>query len=125
MTSGSATVNKNFRVKNGLNVAGTATFDSTVILGETPLRFDTVTNKLQIQLNNIWVPIAFNSDIPDTSQDISFMDIGLAIDYDGSPTYIVQANGVTPTGISKFINGGDPSSTDADVSIVFDSGSLV
>jgi hypothetical protein len=120
-----ATVDKNFKVKNGLNVAGTATFGSTVVLGETPLRFDTATNKLQIQLNEIWVPIAFNSDIPDTSQDISFMDIGLAIDYDGSPTYIVQANGVTPTGISKFINGGDPSSTDADVSIVFDSGSLV
>jgi hypothetical protein len=53
------------------------------------------------------------------------MDIALAIDYDGNPTYIVQANGVTPTGINKFINGGDPSSTDADVSMVFDSGSLV
>lgn len=119
------TADKNFKVKNGLNVAGTATFGSNVVLGETPLRFDTSTNKLQIQLNNIWVPIAFNSDIPDTSQDISFMDIGLAIDYDGSPTYIVQANGVTPTAINKFINGGDPSSTDADVSMVFDSGSLV
>ena len=95
-----ATVDKNFKVKNGLNVAGTATFGSTVVLGETPLRFDTATNKLQIQLNSIWVPIAFNSDIPDTSQDISFMDIGLAIDYDGNPTYIVQAIGVTPTGIN-------------------------
>jgi hypothetical protein len=120
-----ATVDKNFRVKNGLNVAGTATFGSTVVLGETPLRFDTATNKLQIQLNDVWVPIAFNSDIPDTTQDISFMDIGLAIDYDGNPTYIVQANGVTPTGINKFINGGDPSSTDADISMVFDSGALV
>jgi hypothetical protein len=120
-----ATVDKNFKVKNGLNVAGTATFESNVVLGETPLRFDTVTNKLQIQLNGTWVPIAFNSEIPDTSQDISFMDIGLSIDYDGQPTYIVQANGVTPTGLSKFVDGGSPSSTDADVSIVFDSGALV
>lgn len=119
-----ATVDKNFKVKNGLNVAGTATFGSTVVLGETPLRFDTATNKLQIELNNVWVPIAFNSDIPDTSQDISFMDIGLAIDYDGQPTYIVQANGVTPTGLNKFVNGGSPSSTDADVSMVFDSGTI-
>ena len=62
-----ATVNKNFKVKNGLNVAGTATFDSTVILGETPLRFDTVTNKLQIQLNGTWQPIAFTSEIPDAT----------------------------------------------------------
>jgi hypothetical protein len=119
-----ATVDKNFKVKNGLNVAGTATFGSNVVLGETPLRFDTVTNKLQLQINGAWVPIALNSEIPDTSQDISFMDIGLAIDYNGQPIYTVQANGVTPTGINKFIDGGSPSSTDNDVSMVFDSGAL-
>jgi len=117
-----ATVNKNFKIKNGLNVAGTATFDSSVILGETPLRFDTVTNKLQIQLNGTWQPIAFASEIPDTTQDISFMDIGLAIDYNGQPIYTVQANGVTPSGTSKFVNGGSPS--DTSFSMVFDSGAL-
>ena len=118
-----ATVNKNFKIKNGLNVAGTATFDSSVILGETPLRFDTITNKLQIQLNGTWQPIAFTSEIPDTTQDISFMDIGLAIDYNGQPTYIVQANGVTSSGTSKFVNGGSPS--DTSFSMTFDSGALV
>ena len=119
-----ATVDKNFKVKNGLNVAGTATFGSNVVLGTTPLRFDTATNKLQIQLNGTWVPIAFNSDIPDTTTTISFMDIGLAIDYNGQPIYTVQANGVTPEATSKFVDGGSPSSTDADVSMVFDSGSI-
>lgn len=44
-----ATVDKNFKIKNGLNVAGTATFGSTVVLGETPLRFDTATSKLQLK----------------------------------------------------------------------------
>ena len=117
-----ATENKNFKVKNGLNVAGTATFGSNVVLGETPLRFDTVTNKLQLQINGSWVPIALNSEIPDTSTQISFMDIGLAIDYNGTPIYTVQGNGVTPETTSKFLDGGSPSSTDADVSMIFDSG---
>jgi hypothetical protein len=117
-----ATTDKNFRVKNGLNVAGTATFGSNVVLGETPLRFDTATNKLQLQINGTWVPIALNSEIPDVASQISFMDIGLAIDYNGEPIYTVQANGVTPAGTSKFVDGGSPSSTDADVSMIFDSG---
>lgn len=118
-----ATVDKNFRVKNGLNVAGVATFDTNIILGETPLRFDTVTNKLQIQLSGNWVPIAFNSEIPDPTQTIGFMDIGLSIDYNGQPTYIVQANGVTPSGTSKFADGGSPSTTTWEMT--FDSGVLV
>jgi hypothetical protein len=117
-----ATDNKSFKVKNGLNVAGTATFGSNVVLGETPLRFDTATNKLQLQINGTWVPIALNSEIPDVASQISFMDIGLAIDYNGEPIYTVQANGVNPAGTSKFVDGGSPSSTDADVSMVFDSG---
>lgn len=117
-----ATTDKNFRVKNGLNVAGTATFGSSVILGETPLRFDTATNKLQIQLNGEWTPIAFNSEILDPSTQVNFMDIGLAIDYNGEPIYTVQANGVSPEATSKFIDGGSPSSIDSDVSMVFDSG---
>jgi hypothetical protein len=119
-----ATDNKNFKVKNGLNVAGTATFGSNVVLGETPLRFDTATNKLQLQINGTWVPIALNSEIPDVASQISFMDIGLAIDYNGEPIYTVQANGVNPAGTSKFVDGGSPSSTDADVSMIFDSGSI-
>ena len=119
-----ATDNKNFKVKNGLNVAGTATFGSNVVLGTTPLRFDTATNKLQLQINGTWVPIALNSEIPDTSTQVTFMDIGLAIDYNGAPIYTVQGNGVSPEGTSKFVDGGSPSSTDADVSMIFDSGSI-
>lgn len=118
-----STTNKNFKVKNGLNVAGTATFDSNIILGETPLRFDAATNKLQIQLNGTWAPIAFTSDIPDLANTINFMDIGLAIDYDGTPTYIVQGNGVSPSGTSKFADGGSPSTTTWEM--YFDSGALV
>ena len=117
-----ATVDKNFRVKNGLNVAGNATFESSVILGATPLRFDTSTNKLQIELSGTWTPIAFNSEIPDPSTQIGFMDIGLAIDYNGQTIYTLQANGVSPAGTSKFVDGGSPTSTDADISIIFDSG---
>jgi hypothetical protein len=117
-----STTDKNFKVKNGLNVAGEATFGSNVVLGETPLRFDTATNKLQIQLNGTWVPIAFTSEIPDIASQISFMDIGLAIDYNGEPIYTVQGNGVNPGATSKFVDGGSPSTTDSDVSMVFDSG---
>jgi sulfur carrier protein ThiS len=120
-----ATVDKNFKVKNGLNVAGTATFGSNVVLGSTPLRFDTATNKLQLQINGTWVPIALSSEIPDLSNQVSFMDIGLAIDYNGQPIYTLQANGVTPEATSKFVDGGSPSSTDSDVSMVFDSGVIV
>jgi hypothetical protein len=118
-----STTDKDFKVKNGLNVGGEATFNDNLILGETPLRFDTTTNKLQIQLNGSWVPVAFTSDIPDPTQTISFMDIGLAIDYDGRPTYIVQANGVTPSGTSKFADGGSPTTTSWE--LTFDSGALV
>jgi hypothetical protein len=53
---------------------------------------------------------------------IKFMDIGLAIDYNGEPTYIIQANGVTPSGTSKFLDGGSPSITS--VEYIFDSGAL-
>lgn len=65
MTSGSTTTDKDFKVKNGLNVAGDATFESNVILGSNPLAFDTVSNKLQIKINGSWVSVAFMSDIPD------------------------------------------------------------
>jgi hypothetical protein len=117
-----STRDKNFKVKNGIDVVGDATFDSNVILGTTPLRFDTVTNKLQIQLNGTWSPIAFVSDIPDPATEIGFMDIGLAIDYNGLPIYTVQANGVNTTA-TKFADGGDPSTLL--YGLTFDSGVIV
>ena len=118
-----STTNKNFKVKNGLNVAGTATFDSDIVVGTAPISFDTQTNRLKIQVNGDWVTLAHTTDIPDTSNDLSFMDIGLSIDYNGQPTYIVQANGVNPSGTSKFVDGGTPS-TDS-TAFTFDSGTLV
>jgi len=120
MTSGSTTTNKDFKVKNGLKVAGNATFDSQVILGTTPIAFDTATNRIQVYVNNAWKSIAVVDDIPDTTQQLSFMDIGLAIDYNGLPTYIIQGNGVTPSETSKFLDGGNPSTISTD--FVFDSG---
>jgi hypothetical protein len=94
---------KDFKVKNGLNVAGNATFESQVILGTTPLAFDTNINRLQVYVNDAWQSIATLADI---GGNLSFMDIGLSIDYNGQPTYIVQANGVTINGDSKFVDAG-------------------
>jgi hypothetical protein len=118
-----ATVNKNFKVKNGLNVAGTATFDSNIVLGTAPLSFDAATSRLQVQINGTWQPIALYSEIPNENTMLSFMDVGLAIDYNGQPTYIIQANGVTPSGTSKYVLGGDPSTTE--FGMTFDSGALI
>ena len=113
-----ATVNKNFRIKNGLNVAGTATFDSNIVLGTAPIAFDQTTGRLQIQINGACVSLAHTTDVVDTSGAISFMDIGLAIDYNGQPVYTVQANGVSTTA-TKFADGGTPGTTSFD--LAFDS----
>jgi hypothetical protein len=118
-----ATVDKNFKVKNGLNVAGTATFDSNIVLGTAPISFDTTTKRLQVQIDGSWQPIALYSEIPNENTMLSFMDVGLAIDYNGQPTYIIQANGVTPSGTSKYVSGGDASTTE--FGMTFDSGALV
>jgi hypothetical protein len=115
-----STTNKNFKVKNGLNVAGTATFDTDIVLGSTPIAFDTNTGRLRIQIDGTWAPVAFIGDVPDLTSMLTFMDIGLSIDYDGQPTYIVQANGVTPEGTSKYADGGSPTSTSWEMT--FDSG---
>lgn len=114
-------MDKNFKVKNGLNVAGTATFESDVVIGQAPISFDTQTKRLKVQIDGTWVSLAHTADIPDPSNQIGFMDIGLAIDYNGLPVYTVQANGVNTTSY-KFANGGTPSNTQFD--IVFDSGNI-
>jgi len=117
------TVDKNFKVKNGLNVAGIATFSTDIVLGTAPISFDTTTNRLKVQIDGTWQPIALYSEIPNEATMLSFMDVGLAIDYDGQPTYIIQANGVTPSGTNKFVYGGDP--TTEEFGMTFDSGALV
>ena len=104
-----ATTNKSFRVKNDLLVDG-----NQITLGTAPISFNTATNKLQIYVNNQWL------DVGDSS-DISFMDLGLAIDYNGEPIYTMQANGVESTA-TKFADGGTPSSTS--FAVIFDSGNI-
>jgi hypothetical protein len=116
----SVTTNKNFKVKNGLDVAGTATV-SDMVVGTAPIAFDSETGRLKIQINGSWVSVAHTADIPDTAGDISFMDIGLAIDYNGLPVYTVQANGVVTTA-TKFAQGGTPSTTSFD--LTFDSSTI-
>ena len=115
------TTDKNFKVKNGLSVAGEATFQSNVILGTTPLAFDTEAGRLQVQIDGTWVPIAFTSEIPNPATDLTFMDIGLAIDYNGLPVYTVQGNGVV-TSATKFVGGGTP--TTSSFSMTFDSSTI-
>jgi hypothetical protein len=110
------TNNKDFKVKNGLQVAGSAVFGSNLVLGSTPVAFDTATNRLKIQVNNEWVQIATLED----ADVLTFEDIGVAVDYDGSATYIVQGNGVTPSELSKFVDSGSPETTT--VRYIFDAG---
>ena len=121
-----AIVNKNFKVKNGLNVAGAATFDAAVnvdnlVLNSTPLAFDSTTGRLKIQIGGVWKEIALLTDAAEDVSAITFMDIGLAVDYDGQPIYTVYANGVNTTA-TKFADGGDYS-TDI-YSMTFDSGTI-
>jgi hypothetical protein len=121
-----ATVNKNFKVKNGLNVTGAATFDAAVnvdnlVLNSTPLAFDSTTGRLKIQIGGVWKEIALLTDAAEDVSAITFMDIGLAVDYDGQPIYTVYANGVNTTA-TKFADGGDYS-TDT-YSMTFDSGTI-
>ena len=127
-----AIVNKNFKVKNGINVAGTATisgaatFESDVNVGSlnlnsTPIQFDQTTKTLQIYINNTWQPIAFKSEIDSNTSAISFMDVGLAIDYNGQPIYTIYANGVVTTA-TKFADGANPA-TEA-FALTFDSGTI-
>lgn len=112
-----STSNKNFKVKNGLNVTGSAVFNSDVILGSTPLAFDAQSGRLKVQVNGQWLPLALLSDA-----DVLVFneDIGLTIDYDGNPVFIVQGNGINVSGTSKFLDGGDQSIET--VRYVFDAG---
>ena len=121
-----AIVNKNFKVKNGLNVTGAATFDAAVnvdnlVLNSTPLAFDSSTGRLKIQINGEWQEIALLTDAAEDLSALTFMDIGLATDYNGDPIYTVFANGVSTTA-TKFADGGDYS-TEV-YSMTFDSGAI-
>lgn len=102
-----ATNNKDFKVKNNLVVQS-----GQVTLGSVPLVFNTDNNKLRIQVNGQWIDIS-------DSNDIGFNDIGLAIDYNGSPIYSVGGDGVISEA-SKMADGGSPNTTS--FALTFDSG---
>lgn len=102
-----ATNNRDFKVKNNLVVQS-----GQVTLGSVPLRFNSDTNKLQIQVNNQWIDIS-------DSNDLGFNDIGLAIDYNGSPIYTIGGEG-TVTEATKVADGGTPNTSS--FALTFDSG---
>ena len=115
-----STVDKNFKVKNGLNVAGTATFDTNIVLGSAPIVFDVESGRLKIQINGTWSSFAFISDVT-SSQGILFTDLDLAADYNGKPIYSAGGQGVI-TSANVFVDGGTPSTTS--YSLTFDSGTV-
>lgn len=102
-----ATNNKDFKVKNNLVVQS-----GQVTLGSVPLRYNSDSSKLQIQVNNQWIDIS-------DSNDLGFNDIGLAVDYNGLPIYSVGGNGVI-TEATKMADGGSP--TSSSFALTFDSG---
>lgn len=114
-----ATTTKDFKVNDGLTVEGTAHINQNLILGETPISFNTATNRLQIYVNDAWEQVAMLSD----ADILSFEDIGISVDYNGQAVFIVQGNGVTAYGSLKFIDGGTPGSTSW--MYAFDSGVIV
>lgn len=54
---------KDFIVKNGIAVDGTASFNSDFILNNIPLSINQETNRLQAYINNKWVQMALSTDI--------------------------------------------------------------
>ena len=61
---------KDFKVKNGLSVAGDAAFNSNLILQNTPIAYDADYKRLKMYVDNQWVIIPISSDIVDTSQPL-------------------------------------------------------
>lgn len=102
-----ATNNKDFKVKNNLVVQS-----GQVTLGDVPLAFNAENNKLRIQVNGQWIDIS-------DSNDLSFMDVNLAIDYNGSPIYSIGGDGVY-VDTYKMADGGTPNSSS--FAYTFDSG---
>jgi len=72
-------VNKDFYLKGNLGVAGDATFKSDVILGEVPVKFDSVGNRIQVFVNGAWLNIAMLSDL---NTQISYSALP-DVNYDG------------------------------------------
>jgi hypothetical protein len=74
-----STNDKDFVVKNGLIVNGTATLSSGMTINNTPISINSETNRIQAYVNNSWVQMALLTDI--VPADFSTMNIN--IEYDG------------------------------------------
>ena len=64
------TDSKDFKVKNGLKVAGTATFDNDILLNQIPISYDQQSKRLKMYINNQWSLIALDADIINTSDPL-------------------------------------------------------
>lgn len=63
-----STLDKNFKVKNGLDVAGDATVGTQIILNSVPIAFDSISKRLKIFIDNQWELIPVAADLFDISQ---------------------------------------------------------
>jgi hypothetical protein len=70
---------KDFVLKNGLIVNGTATLSSGMTINNTPISINDQTNRLQAYVNGAWLEMALLSDI--IPADISTMSLN--IEYEG------------------------------------------
>jgi hypothetical protein len=71
---------KDFVLKNGLTVYGTASFNSNILINNTPITINVDTKRLQAYINNRWVEMAFQSDIG--TVNLSLMNLN--VNYGGA-----------------------------------------
>lgn len=64
------TNSKDFKVKNGLKVAGTATFDNDILFNQVPISYDPQYKRLKMYINNQWSLVALDADIINTSDPL-------------------------------------------------------
>lgn len=63
------TAEKDFKVKNGLQVNGDAHFNSNIILDNTPVSYDPISKRLKIFIDDNWEIIPIDSDINESTLD--------------------------------------------------------
>ena len=74
-----STNDKDFVVKNGLVVNGTATLSSGMTINNTPISIDQTTKRIKAYVNDTWVEMALLTDIVPAD----FSTMSLNIEYDG------------------------------------------
>jgi len=82
-------VDKDFKVKNGLQVAGTASFDSDVIIDTIRIGYDATNQRLKAYINNEWHMLALDSDIINYSEPFD----------GGSPESIITSIAIIDGGV--------------------------